>query len=118
MLLWLVSPYSRPADTAVATRERPAAGPAAGRRGARRPGRAARPPPGPAPGAGAAAGDRRRGHRRPADCWQLAAMILGDRVALPSVTQTVAQFAHYLDRPYPAQGKPSGTTCTSACGGS
>jgi ABC-type nitrate/sulfonate/bicarbonate transport system permease component len=38
-------------------------------------------------------------------CWQLAAMILGDQVALPSVTQTVAQFVHYLDRPYPAQGK-------------
>ena len=39
-------------------------------------------------------------------CWQLAAMILGDQVALPSVTQTVAQFVHYLGRPYPAQGKP------------
>jgi ABC-type nitrate/sulfonate/bicarbonate transport system permease component len=38
--------------------------------------------------------------------WQLAAMILGDQVALPSVTQTAAQFVHYLDRPYPAQGKP------------
>ena len=33
-------------------------------------------------------------------------MVLGDQVALPSVTQTAAQFAHYLDRPYPAQGKP------------
>jgi len=38
--------------------------------------------------------------------WQAAAMILGDQVALPSVTQTVAQFLHYLSRPYPAQGKP------------
>jgi ABC-type nitrate/sulfonate/bicarbonate transport system permease component len=38
--------------------------------------------------------------------WQAAAMALGDQVALPSVTQTVAQFAHYLNRPYPAQGKP------------
>jgi ABC-type nitrate/sulfonate/bicarbonate transport system permease component len=38
--------------------------------------------------------------------WQAAAMILGDQVALPSVTQTAAQFAHYLNRPYPAQGKP------------
>ena len=38
--------------------------------------------------------------------WQAAAMILADQVALPSVTQTVAQFAHYLNRPYPAQGKP------------
>jgi NitT/TauT family transport system permease protein/taurine transport system permease protein len=38
--------------------------------------------------------------------WQVAAMILGDQVALPSVTQTVAQFLHYLNRPYPAQGKP------------
>ncbi|HEY6278534.1 MAG TPA: ABC transporter permease [Streptosporangiaceae bacterium] len=38
--------------------------------------------------------------------WQVGAAILGDQVALPSVTQTVAQFAHYLVRPYPAQGKP------------
>lgn len=38
--------------------------------------------------------------------WQVAAVILGDEVALPSVSQTVAQFAHYLGRPYPAQGKP------------
>jgi NitT/TauT family transport system permease protein/taurine transport system permease protein len=38
--------------------------------------------------------------------WQVAAVILGDQVALPSVSQTVAQFAHYLGRPYPAQGKP------------
>jgi len=38
--------------------------------------------------------------------WQAAAMVLGDQVALPSVSQTVAQFAHYLSHPYPAQGKP------------
>jgi ABC-type nitrate/sulfonate/bicarbonate transport system permease component len=38
--------------------------------------------------------------------WQVGAVILGDQVALPSVSQTVAQFAHYLVRPYPAQGKP------------
>ncbi|HTS98961.1 MAG TPA: ABC transporter permease [Streptosporangiaceae bacterium] len=38
--------------------------------------------------------------------WQAGAMLLGDQVALPSVTQTVAQFLHYLNRPYPAQGKP------------
>ena len=38
--------------------------------------------------------------------WQAGAAILGDQVALPSVTQTVAQFVHYLGRPYPAQGKP------------
>jgi ABC-type nitrate/sulfonate/bicarbonate transport system permease component len=38
--------------------------------------------------------------------WQVGAVILGDQVALPSVSQTVAQFAHYLARPYPAQGKP------------
>lgn len=38
--------------------------------------------------------------------WQLAAMIIGDQVALPSVSQTVQQFAHYLSRPYPAEGKP------------
>src|SRR5215468_10375557 len=38
--------------------------------------------------------------------WQVGAVILRDQVALPSVSQTVAQFAHYLGRPYPAQGKP------------
>jgi ABC-type nitrate/sulfonate/bicarbonate transport system permease component len=38
--------------------------------------------------------------------WQVGAAILGDQVALPSVSQTAAQFAHYLARPYPAQGKP------------
>jgi ABC-type nitrate/sulfonate/bicarbonate transport system permease component len=38
--------------------------------------------------------------------WQLAAIVLNDQVALPSVIQTVQQFAHYLGRPYPAQGKP------------
>ena len=38
--------------------------------------------------------------------WQVGALILGDQVALPSVSQTAAQFAHYLARPYPAQGKP------------
>jgi ABC-type nitrate/sulfonate/bicarbonate transport system permease component len=38
--------------------------------------------------------------------WQVGAMILGDQVALPSVTQTVAVFLHYFTRPYPAQGKP------------
>ena len=38
--------------------------------------------------------------------WQVAAMILGDQVALPSVIQTGEQFTHYLTRPYPAQGKP------------
>ncbi len=38
--------------------------------------------------------------------WQAGAAILHDQVALPSVGQTVAQFLHYLGRPYPAQGKP------------
>ena len=38
--------------------------------------------------------------------WQIAAMALGDQVALPSVSQTVAQFVHYLNHPYPAEGKP------------
>jgi taurine transport system permease protein len=38
--------------------------------------------------------------------WQVGAMILGDQVALPSVTQTVTVFLHYFNRPYPAQGKP------------
>jgi ABC-type nitrate/sulfonate/bicarbonate transport system permease component len=98
------SPYRPAADTAVATRER-SAGPAGhedlddraellAHRRARRPARARRLATGAAGIAGLLI------------VWQLAAMILGDRVALPSVTQTVAQFAHYLDRPYPAQGKP------------
>jgi NitT/TauT family transport system permease protein/taurine transport system permease protein len=38
--------------------------------------------------------------------WQVGAIILGDQVALPSVSQTFLQFAHYLGHPYPAQGKP------------
>jgi hypothetical protein len=38
--------------------------------------------------------------------WQLAAVLLNDQVALPSVAQTAQQFVHYFDRPYPAQGKP------------
>ena len=38
--------------------------------------------------------------------WQIAAMLIGDAVFLPSVTQTVHAFLHYWDRPYPAQGKP------------
>ena len=38
--------------------------------------------------------------------WQIAAMALGDQVALPSVSQTVAQFVHYFNHPYPAEGKP------------
>ena len=38
--------------------------------------------------------------------WQAAAMILNDQVALPSVVQTGQQFLRYLDRPYPAQGRP------------
>ena len=87
-------------------------------------------PPGPGPGRGQATPDlddraeliaQRRARRRARTrrvatgaagiggllvLWQAAAMLLGDQVALPSVTQTVAQFAHYLNRPYPAQGKP------------
>jgi NitT/TauT family transport system permease protein/taurine transport system permease protein len=39
--------------------------------------------------------------------WQIAAMIISDQVFLPSVTETVRTFAHYLGRPYPAaQGRP------------
>jgi len=38
--------------------------------------------------------------------WQLVAMLIGDPVFLPSVSQTVASFAHYFAHPYPAQGKP------------
>ncbi len=41
-----------------------------------------------------------------AAAWQVAATILGDAVFLPSITQTIHQFLHYLGRPYPAQGKP------------
>ena len=33
-------------------------------------------------------------------------MLIHDPVFLPSVSQTAASFAHYLGRPYPAQGKP------------
>jgi ABC-type nitrate/sulfonate/bicarbonate transport system permease component len=61
--------------------------------------------------------DRRRAHARRVSTgvaglltllvlWQLAAVILNDQVALPSVVQTVQQFVHYFGRPYPAQGKP------------
>ena len=38
--------------------------------------------------------------------WQLIAMLVNDPVFLPSVSQTAASFAHYLGRPYPAQGRP------------
>ncbi len=38
--------------------------------------------------------------------WQVSAALLGDQVALPTVSQTVEQFARYLTRPYPALGKP------------
>jgi ABC-type nitrate/sulfonate/bicarbonate transport system permease component len=38
--------------------------------------------------------------------WQLVATLVNDPVFLPSVSQTAASFAHYLGRPYPAQGKP------------
>jgi ABC-type nitrate/sulfonate/bicarbonate transport system permease component len=38
--------------------------------------------------------------------WQVVAMIINDQIFLPSVAQTAASFAHYFNRPYPAQGKP------------
>lgn len=38
--------------------------------------------------------------------WQILAVIISDPVFLPSVSQTVASFAHYLTHPYPSQGKP------------
>ncbi len=38
--------------------------------------------------------------------WQIAAAIVHDTVFLPSATQTIREFLHYLGRPYPAQGKP------------
>jgi hypothetical protein len=41
-----------------------------------------------------------------AGIWQLVAALLHDPVFLPSVSQTAASFAHYFNRPYPAQGKP------------
>jgi ABC-type nitrate/sulfonate/bicarbonate transport system permease component len=38
--------------------------------------------------------------------WQIAAMVLGDPVILPSVTETGHSFAHYLTHPYPSQSPP------------
>ena len=38
--------------------------------------------------------------------WQAIAILLADPVTLPSVTQTVQTFFHYLTRPYPSQGSP------------
>jgi ABC-type nitrate/sulfonate/bicarbonate transport system permease component len=38
--------------------------------------------------------------------WQLVATLLADPVTLPSATQTVQSFFHYLDHPYPSQGSP------------
>jgi NitT/TauT family transport system permease protein/taurine transport system permease protein len=38
--------------------------------------------------------------------WQLVATVLADPVTLPSATQTVQAFFHYLNRPYPSQGSP------------
>jgi ABC-type nitrate/sulfonate/bicarbonate transport system permease component len=38
--------------------------------------------------------------------WQIVAMLIRDPVFLPSVSQTVASFAHYFTHPYPSQGKP------------
>ncbi len=38
--------------------------------------------------------------------WQVIAVLISDPVFLPSVSQTVASFAHYLTHPYPSQGKP------------
>jgi len=38
--------------------------------------------------------------------WQVIALLIGDPVFLPSVSQTAASFAHYLTHPYPSQGKP------------
>jgi len=38
--------------------------------------------------------------------WQISATLIRDPVFLPSVTQTLSTFWHYLDRPYPSQGSP------------
>src|SRR5258708_9872452 len=38
--------------------------------------------------------------------WQVAAALVRDPVFLPSVTQTVRTFVHYVGRPYPSQGSP------------
>jgi ABC-type nitrate/sulfonate/bicarbonate transport system permease component len=37
--------------------------------------------------------------------WQVAAM-MANSIFLPSVTQTIQTFTHYIDRPYPSQGSP------------
>ena len=41
-----------------------------------------------------------------AGIWQLVATLINDPVFLPSLSQTAASFAHYFNRPYPAQGQP------------
>jgi ABC-type nitrate/sulfonate/bicarbonate transport system permease component len=38
--------------------------------------------------------------------WQVAALILGDAVFLPTFSSTVSVAWHYLGKPYPSQGKP------------
>jgi ABC-type nitrate/sulfonate/bicarbonate transport system permease component len=38
--------------------------------------------------------------------WQVAALILGDAVFLPTFSSTVSVAWHYLGTPYPSQGKP------------
>jgi len=38
--------------------------------------------------------------------WQVAAVVLGDAVILPSVTETARSFGHYLTHPYPSQSPP------------
>ena len=38
--------------------------------------------------------------------WQIGAVLLGDAVILPSVTETASSFAHYLTHPYPSQSPP------------
>jgi ABC-type nitrate/sulfonate/bicarbonate transport system permease component len=38
--------------------------------------------------------------------WQLAAVVLGDAVILPSVVETSRSLAHYLTHPYPSQSPP------------
>lgn len=38
--------------------------------------------------------------------WELAALIVNDRVVLPSVQTTVSAFVRYMEQPYPSEGVP------------
>lgn len=38
--------------------------------------------------------------------WEVASLVIGDRVILPSVQTTVSTFVHYMGQPYPSEGVP------------